>query len=78
MASLEAETELRSMLVDQLVLAQGFAYSRVFVAALSTVYGVRELRYTIGSLMAAQLVVATTYGFFGSFCLILAILLCKH
>lgn len=71
----EAETEFVSMLVDQLVLAQGFAYSRVFVAALSTVYGVRELRYTIGSLMAAQLVVATTYGFFGSFCLILAILL---
>ena len=50
-----------SMLIDQLVLAQGFAYSRVFVAALSTVYGVET--DTIGSLMAAQLVVATGMDF---------------
>jgi len=62
-------------LIDQLVLAQGFAYSRVFVVALSKVDGVREHGYTFGTLLAAQLVVATTYGFFGSFCLTLLLLL---
>lgn len=48
--------------IDQLVLAQGFVYSRMFIFAFTNVPGIKEHRYTTGATLALFLVIPAVYG----------------
>jgi len=52
--------------ISQLVLAQGFAYSRIFIFAFTKVPGIKEHRYTTGATLALFLVIPAVYGPLGA------------
>jgi hypothetical protein len=66
------ETALEN-LVDMLVLAQGFAYSRIFIFAFARVPGVQVHKYTTGATLALFLVIPTVYGPMGALLAMIAI-----
>ena len=52
--------------ISQLVLAQGFAYSRIFIFAFTRVPGIKAHRYTTGATLALFLVIPAVYGVAGA------------
>lgn len=69
---LERATLLENF-ISQLVLAQGFAYSRIFIFAFTKVPGVKAHRYTTGATLALFLVIPAVYGAAGALLAIVTI-----